>query len=473
MTFTSLSFLFFFLPTVLVLYYCLSFSRTLQNLFLFLASIFFYAWGQLAYVPILLLSIGINTFTGWLISINKGKHPQQQLFLLLAILCNVGMLFYYKYFGFAMDTLTMLGFQNLPSATPALPIGISFFTFQAISYNVDIYTERAEVIRNPFVTGLYIAFFPTLLAGPIIRFSTVREQLYQRKSNLKRFSTGCCRFIVGLAKKMILSASVAVIADHAFSLTQGGTLSFLMAWLGIIAYILQLYFDFSGYSDMAIGLGRMFGFTFAENFNYPYISTSVSEFWRRWHISLSTWFKEYIYFPLGGSRVKNKDIMVRNLLIVWALTGIWHGANWNFLYWGLFNFVFLFLERLFHFENLHIPRFFKHIYLLLVIMLGFVLFRSSDLQQAGLYYRSMMNIKTLFYTPDVLFFLKEYGVYLILAILFATPIAKYCNHYMAVDKDKMAIVLNITYPIVMLLLFLVTMLYIMRGSYTSFIYFNF
>lgn len=357
MLFSSVIFLFYFLPIVFISYYLLSFSKTLQNILLFFVSLFFYAWGEPYYVVLLIFSICLNYCLGLLIQKYHTDKNKKKIFLIIACICNVGLLFIFKYLYFTVSTLSSI-FGFAYSLKPiTLPVGISFFTFQALSYVIDIYRQDAKAQKNIMYVGLYIAFFPQLIAGPIVRYTSIEKQIQERKINMRKLSVGVCRFIGGLAKKVLLSNSLAIVVDYCFEASKYQSISVVVAWIGAICYCMQLYYDFSGYSDMAIGLGLMFGFDFDENFNYPFVSKSISEFWRRWHISLSTWFKDYVYFPLGGSRVENNSIMVRNLLIVWSLTGLWHGANWTFVIWGLYNFVFIFIEKLIHFEkikNIHL-----------------------------------------------------------------------------------------------------------------------
>ena len=337
---------------VLIIYYLFFFCRPVQNIWLFAASLIFYAWGEPVYVLLLIGSIVANYILGLFEENWRDKNPKfAKIGIVVACVVNLGLLFIFKYFNFVTTTINdIIGKDILDVPEIVLPIGISFFTFQALSYVIDIYRGDTHAQKNPLYVGLYISFFPQLIAGPIVRYKTIAEQINNRKSDFSLFTTGTTRFAVGLSKKVLLANNLAVVVDVIFNLTQTTkqyySVPVLMAWLGAICYTLQIYMDFSAYSDMAIGLGQMFGFQFEENFNYPYITKSIGEFWRRWHISLGTWFKEYVYFPLGGSRTKNRDQMVRNTFIVWLLTGIWHGAYWTFLFWGLYNFAFIILERL-------------------------------------------------------------------------------------------------------------------------------
>ena len=392
MLFSSIVFLFYFFPAVLVLYYALSFSRSLQNVLLLIASLVFYAWGEPVNVLLMLFSIVFNSLMGYLVQRCQGRAKKG--FLVLTVACNLGILFVFKYLGFVLDNLGITQ-GALGSFRPALPIGISFFTFQALSYVVDVYrgTVKAE---NPFYVGLYISFFPQLIAGPIIQYNSVAEQIRSRRTSFDMLSMGLCRFTVGLGKKVLLSNCFAAMADNIFNWSAIGVERYpvpvTLAWLGSLAYTLQIYYDFSAYSDMAIGLGLCFGFRFGENFNYPYSACCVSDFWRRWHISLTSWFREYVYIPLGGNRVANQDTMVRNMFVVWLLTGIWHGANWTFLFWGLYYFVLQLMERFFQIPKYAPGKPLCHLYTLLVVNAGWVIFRADNLYQAGRFFMNMLGL---------------------------------------------------------------------------------
>ena len=329
MVFSTPIFLFVFLPVVLLLYYLPRRSgHFTRNFILLVFSLFFYAWGEPVHVALMLLSILMNWGFGLLVRGNRGTAKGKAA-VALAVLYNMGMLFVFKYLNFVADNLGWLLHTQFSIPKIALPIGISFYSFQALSYVIDVYRGHGEAQRNPMNVGLYIALFPQLIAGPIVRYETVALQIRERRECWDDFTSGVCRFIVGFAKKLILANQFGYLADTIFEWKMG--MSVGMAWLGALAYTLQIYFDFSGYSCMAIGLGRMFGFHFLENFDHPYVSRSITEFWRRWHISLGTWFRDYVYFPMGGSRVKTKSRLVFNLFVVWMLTGIWHGANWTFV----------------------------------------------------------------------------------------------------------------------------------------------
>ena len=477
MLFSSNIFIFIFLPMVIFIYYIiLKRSRKYQNIFLCIASLFFYAWGEPRFVLIMILSIFVNWEFGLLID----EHRQSKYIkLLLAadIAFNIVIIFIFKYLMFTVENINLMFSTEIKMNDIALPIGISFFTFQAISYVVDVYRKKGEAQRNLLNVGLYISFFPQLIAGPIVRYETVAYQITYRKESFDDFSYGVVRFITGLGKKVIIANNMAVVADKAFELIQihegGQGLTMGMAWIGAIAYTLQIFFDFSGYSDMAIGLGKMFGFHFMENFNYPYVSKSATEFWRRWHISLSTWFRDYVYIPLGGSRVK-KSRHVLNLLIVWLCTGIWHGANWTFIIWGLMYFVLQLFEKTTGLDRDSEHRtvnILKHIYIMFFVVLGWVVFRADDLNMAWEYMKYMFGFNGINGGNSIgLFYLREYGIFFALGIIFSLPIAPKVS-----DKimRKNNIIISVIYAFMMLGVFLISISYIVKGSYNPFIYFNF
>lgn len=475
MLFSSIVFICFFLPIVLIGNYALSFSRAAQNIFLLIASLFFYAWGEPVYVLIMIFSILMNYGFGLLV--DKFEGQKKKTVMVISVIVNLSILFVFKYVGFIIRNLNMLvGKEVLQDPQLALPIGISFFTFQALSYVIDVYRKDTPVEKNPFYIGLYISFFPQLIAGPIVRFTTVADQIRNRKMNWNKLCAGCSRFVMGFCKKILLANNFATIADYIFGINSAGeSMPILLAWLGGVAYTLQIFFDFSAYSDMAIGLGLMFGFKFDENFNYPYISKSISEFWRRWHISLTTWFHEYVYFPLGGSRVKNQDKIIRNLFIVWMLTGIWHGAEWTFILWGLWNFVFIFMEKLTDFETNKMPEWIKHVYLLLITVIGWVLFRAEDIGLALDYIKHMFGLSGGgVLSSQAVMFVREYWIYWLFGILFCTPFAKQIEKHIVDTKSRIPAVLGtVVYPIGLLLLFIISFSCLVRGSYNPFIYFNF
>ena len=473
MLFSSIVFLCYFFPVVFLLYYVFSFSRMIQNIILLIASLIFYAWGEPVYVFLMIGSIIVNSGVGYLVG--KWEGIKKKVILWIDIVANIAVLFVFKYLGFVLESLEIMkvGELNLP-----LPIGISFFTFQALSYVVDVYwgTTKPE---NPFYVGLYISFFPQLIAGPIIQYNTIADQIRNRKTSFDKIAVGLCRFTTGLGKKVLLSNCFAAIADNVFQWSAIGTdkvtVPAMLAWLGSIAYTMQIYFDFSAYSDMAIGLALCFGFKFGENFNYPYIATSVSDFWKRWHISLTDWFREYVYFPLGGNRVSNQDYMVRNMFVVWLCTGIWHGANWTFIFWGLYYFVLQLAERFFEYPDKIQSRLLKHLYVLLVVNAGWVVFRANDLYQAGRFFLNMLGMNNNgFYSETAFMLIRENWVFLALGVVFSSPIARNMNEMLYKKPDSLVNrVYTICYPVVMLLLLLISVSYLASGTYNPFIYFNF
>ncbi len=388
MLFSSVIFLFGFLPIVLILH--LVAPKVLRNGVLLLCSLFFYAWGELHMSFIMLLSIALNYLFGILID----SFERRKLMLWIGVILNLGLLMYYKYFNFILDTLLLeLDPLGIKAYNPFvhLPIGISFFTFQGISYITDVYRKQAKAEFNPINIGLYISLFPQLIAGPIVRYNTIMDQIRTRVLSWNNLIKGSQRFIIGLAKKVIVANTMAVVANGIIS-SEVSSLNSLTAWVGILAYAIQIYFDFSGYSDMAIGLGNMFGFKFEENFNYPYVSKSIREFWRRWHISLSTWFRDYLYIPLGGSR-KGVSRTYLNLFIVFLLTGFWHGPSWNFVIWGLIHGVFIVLERVGFSKILSkVPSIFQHLYCLFIVVVSWVFFKIEDLSHALDYLEVMFGL---------------------------------------------------------------------------------
>ena len=412
MVFSSYTFLFYFLPPLLILYYLIP-RRSLggRNLVLLAFSLFFYFAGGPRHLPLMLLSIAINYVGGLLCA----KRRRWALVLTMAV--NLGLLGWFKYAGFVGENLQALG---LPLSVPevVLPIGISFFTFQGMSYVIDVYRGDTPPAKNPLQVALYIALFPQLVAGPIVRYTTVAEELVSRRETFDDFAAGALRFSFGLAKKMLLANNLSLMADEAFSTAPIGAAA---AWLGAIAYTGQIYFDFSGYSDMAIGLGRMFGFHFEENFNYPYLSRSVTEFWRRWHMSLSGWFRDYVYIPLGGSRAGTAK-QVRNILLVWTLTGLWHGAAWNFLLWGLYFGILLLGEKFWWGKALErAPSPLRHLYAMVIVVLGWVLFRCEGLSAVGSYLGAMFGLSGGGW-GQALYFLRQYGVFLAVGAVASLPV---------------------------------------------------
>lgn len=472
MVFSSTVFLFIFLPLVLIINFLL--KREYRNFFLLLASLVFYAWGEGILVLLMLFSIGVNYAAGLGISyFLERKSIFSKWILGFAIGINLGLLFYFKYANFLVEIFQDLGFYlEYDHKNILLPIGISFFTFQGISYLVDVYRKETKVQENLFHLGLYISFFPQLIAGPIVRYHDIAEEIAERTTGVPLFAEGVIRFLRGLAKKVIIANSAALIADQVFSLP-GGELSVISAWLGILCYTIQIYFDFSGYSDMAIGLGKMLGFNFKENFNYPYISKSIQEFWRRWHISLSTWFRDYLYIPLGGNRNGLGRTYV-NLFIVFFITGMWHGASWNFIFWGLFHGFFLILERSKVLKTLKWPNFLQHLYVLFVVIVGWVFFRAETMAEAVSYLGSMVGGSG---GEDVtaLIYVNPYSIATIaLALVFSMPVRVWANQVIAKSQSRLLkAVFDIGVYFFYIGLFIWSIIELAQSSYNPFIYFRF
>ena len=457
MIFSSAEFLFLFLPCTLLLYYNPFFrGRGFRNVLLLLVSLFFYAWGEKVYVLLLLASIAANWWLG--LRVGPGKR-HRRAFLTAAVVVNLAGLFVFKYLGFVCENLGALGFP-LPEVRLALPIGISFYTFQAMSYVIDVYREKSAAQRSVLDVGLYVSFFPQLIAGPIVRYETIAAEIHGRKETWEDFCEGVPRFVQGLGKKVILANSMAVIADAAFDgLT---ALSVPMAWLGALAYALQIYFDFSGYSDMAIGMGRMFGFHFLENFNQPYLAVSITDFWRRWHISLSTWFRDYVYIPLGGNRVGPRRHLF-NLFVVWLLTGVWHGADWAFILWGVGYFLLLMAEKYGHIDRkLGVLR---RPWTLFWVLMLWVLFRAEDLGRAGRYYVALFTGGR-GDMEDFLYYFSNMKVYLLAAVVCCLPLGRLWRRVPEGWRERLE-----SLGTVALMAVLVT--YVVGSTYNPFIYFNF
>jgi len=473
MLFSSLIFLVMFLPIVLFGYFVLLRKwRPAQNVFLLCASLVFYAWGEPKFVFVMIGSILFNWMMG-LLTDRFRDSKSAKLLVALDVAGNLGLLFVFKYLTFTLQNIKSLSGASFDVPQIALPIGISFFTFQAMSYVLDVYRGDGEVQKNPLYVGLYISLFPQLIAGPIVRYQTVAEEISGRKETWADFSEGVNRFLIGFLKKVLLANTMAVIADGVFDSTE--PVSAAASWLGLIAYTLQIYYDFAGYSDMGIGLGRMFGFHFLENFDYPYISTSVTEFWRRWHISLGTWFRDYVYIPLGGSRVK-KPRLVLNLFAVWLLTGIWHGANWTFVVWGLLYFVLLTVEKLTGIPGklrgkAWLPV--RYIVTMAFVCLGWLVFRAENLSAAWDYLRNMFGAGAAAAGDTFLYYIDNYIVYLVAAVVFSLPAAPWLRKKIDALPKAPRTVCDVLYTVGLIALFLVSVSFVVKGSYNPFIYFNF
>jgi alginate O-acetyltransferase complex protein AlgI len=469
MVFSSTVFLFLFLPIVLFLNFAI--APRFRNLFLFIVSLIFYAWGEGATVVIMLLSTCVNYLAGIVIgSFSTTREKTAKVVMGIAIALNLLFLCYYKYLDFFINTIPWFSFLKSGADPIILPIGISFYTFHGISYLVDIYRKKLVGLKNPIDLGLYIAFFPQLVAGPIVRYSDIAEQLRQRTVTLPLFFQGCIRFIRGLAKKVIFANTLGIIADRAF-LGDASDLPALLAWLGILCYALQIYFDFSGYSDMAIGLARMFGFHFKENFDHPYISKSIQDFWRRWHISLSSWFRDYVYISLGGNR-KGEGRTYVNLLIVFFLTGLWHGASWSFIVWGLYHGLFMVLERTKVLKTDRWPAAVSHVYAIVVVLVGWVFFRAENLRQGIKYIKSMFGV---YNGTDygVLININTYTVVVFfVALVFVTPARERIVNSLPKNLLQPTVKTAVA-SILYLCIFLYVISELAQASYNPFIYFRF
>lgn len=419
MVFSSLVFMFAYLPITLLAYYLV--PRQGRNIFLFIVNLIFYGWGEPKLVLLMVFNIFFNYLGGWLVDKYRADAKKKKLFLILTCVLDIGILAVFKYTGMITETLNMLPFLNIPELQISLPIGISFYTFQTMSYVIDVYRDDAPVSKNFINFGTYVALFPQLIAGPIVRYRDVAEQLVNRRETLEMFTRGVKLFMVGLAKKVIIANTMGTLTTNIFATTdENGVVG---TWVGMIAYTFQIYFDFSGYSDMACGLGNMMGFEFLKNFNYPYIAKSITDFWRRWHISLSTWFKEYVYIPLGGNR-KGVKRQILNLLIVWGLTGLWHGAAYNFVLWGLYYGLLLILEKFVLKKFLdRLPSFVQHIYTLFIIIVGWGLFYFTDVGQLGEFMVDLFNFGNGICGDQAFNLIMNNLPMLIIAAVASTPLA--------------------------------------------------
>jgi alginate O-acetyltransferase complex protein AlgI len=467
MLFSSVSFLYYFLPAVLALYFLV--PTRFKNLALLLASFAFYFWGEPIYSFLMVFAIGSAYLHG--IWISRAKSAQiRKVALISSIVISIGTLGFFKYWAFFINNINAVFNSTLDPLNLALPIGISFYTFQILSYTIDLYRGTVRVQTNFINFATYVALFPQLIAGPIVRYSTVEEALSSRKHSLADISYGIHRFIGGLAKKVIIANSLGELGVI-FAATNEKTV--LLYWIWAIAFTLQIYFDFSGYSDMAIGLGRIFGFRFPENFNFPYIAKSVTEFWRRWHISLGSWFRDYVYIPLGGNRVSLLK-WIRNVAAVWFLTGFWHGAEWNFIIWGLYFAIFLVLEkfvlnRLFN----RLPGAFSHFYMLLVVIIGFVIFNTSGVTETVTSLKAMFGIAGIPFTNmETSYYLSSYWLIFIIAIFLSTPALKWAKERIGNIKFLNSLA-NTLKPVLQVFLLLLVTGYLVDGSFNPFIYFRF
>ena len=468
MLFSSIVFLFTFLPAVVILYYLL--PVRFRNVILLLASLVFYAWGEPVYLFLMLLSILFNYFSGLDIAKNLQDKRAAKRSLVFNLIINLAVLGFFKYEGFVLDTLNGILPVHISYHALPLPIGISFYTFQILSYIIDVYRGNVKVQTNLPNFALYVTMFPQLIAGPIVQYADVDEQLASREVSRTKFGEGSMYFIRGLAKKVLLANTSGMIFTEVSGLAKGN-IAVMTAWLGAFAYMFQIYFDFSGYSDMAIGLGKMFGFEFNMNFNYPYVSKSITEFWRRWHISLSSWFRDYVYIPLGGNRV-SKIKHIRNLLIVWFLTGLWHGAAWNFVAWGLYYGVILIIEKYLLSPVLdRLPDVVRHIYSIVLVVIGWVLFFSSSFGQAADYIRVMFGAGAHGFADRESMYLLTSNLILWLILIFgSTPLVHFRYEHMLRTKKWNTTIIN---SVVYVALFIVCIAYLVTETYNPFLYFRF
>ncbi|EDZ51951.1 MBOAT family O-acyltransferase [Bacillus cereus] len=464
MVFSNLVFLCLFLPAVLLIYYAV--RKELQNIVLLFFSLVFYAWGEPIYVFLMLFSILVNYWFGILLGNSRFTNGQRKLLLTFAIVMNIAILVYFKYANFLVDNINSILHTNIVLEKIPLPIGISFFTFHAMSYIIDIYKKKVDAQRNIFDLALYFTVFPQLVAGPIVRYNTISHQLHQRTVDADKFSEGVRRFIIGLGKKVLIANQLGVIADEIFSMNPSD-MSVSLAWMGAIAYTLQIYFDFSGYSDMAIGLGKMFGFDFLENFNYPYISKSISEFWRRWHISLGSWFRDYVYIPLGGNRVTTWKVY-RNLFIVWGLTGFWHGASWTFMIWGIYYGILIALEKA-GIENLLQKLWspLQHIYVMFLVIIGWVFFRADNFSYCFEFLKSMFGFNSPLTDINSYFYIMNYWGIFLLAIITAAPVFPWLQKMLSTKRFA------VLSPVYYLSILVIVLVFLTNATYNPFIYFRF
>ncbi len=466
MLFSSISFLYYFLPAVILLYFAV--PKCIKNTVLLVFSLAFYGWGEPKYVFLMIASILVNYVLGIVIEKFRGK-PLSRVFIGISALFSLGMLGYFKYADFFIANFNKITGLSVGMLKIALPIGISFYTFQILSYTIDVYRGSVAAQKNPITLATYAALFPQLIAGPIVRYSDVEAQLIQRTHSFDKASEGIRRFIFGLSKKILLANVLGELCD---SFHAADDKSVMFYWLFVIAYMLQIYFDFSGYSDMAIGLGKVLGFDFLENFNYPFISKSITEFWRRWHISLGSWFRDYVYIPMGGNRV-NKIRLLFNIFTVWFLTGFWHGAEWNFIIWGIYFAILLLIEKYFFIKHLEKSKIISHIYVLFFVAISFAIFSANGLKDAiacvgGMFGAGGIPLASL----GFIYNLRSYGFILLIAVISATPLPKKIKAVLDTKKTFSTIFNIVEIPLLVLLLTVATA-FLADGSFNPFLYFRF
>lgn len=468
MVFSSVVFLYVFLPIMLLVYFIV--PKKFKNAVMIIASLIFFAWGEIRYIFIMLILAVMDYFCGKKIDKYFDNKKKKRLYLGIDVGVNLLILFFFKYADFIISNINLITGFNIPLLNIPLPIGVSFNTFQSLSYIIDVYTGTVKCEKSFYNYLTYTTLFPQIIAGPIVRYETVDEELVDKKISMNNFTKGMKRFILGLGKKVLIANNVGKL----WSIIESGsyiTLSPALAWLGLVAFALQIYFDFSGYSDMAIGLANIFGMNFDENFNYPYISKSITEFWRRWHITLSSWFKDYIYIPLGGNR-KGLAKQIRNILIVWFLTGAWHGASWNFILWGLYFGVILILEKMFLLKFLEkIPAIFRHIYTIFLVLISWLIFAFEDLGKIGEYFKALFNFNYSYsYNSEGIYYLKNYAIIIIIGIILSTPIITKLLKKM---ETKNKLLPSLITSFIYIAIFIFSTSYLVSDSFNPFLYFRF
>ncbi len=466
MVFSSIVFLYIFLPIMLLLYFIV--PSKFKNAIMILASLVFFAWGEIRYIFIMLVLAVMDFICGKQITKYQDNKKKKIFFLMINVVVNLGILFFFKYSDFIITNINNLTGFSIPLLNIPLPIGVSFNTFQSLSYVIDVYRGTVKCEKSFYNYLTYTTLFPQIIAGPIVRYETVDEELETKNISLDNFSAGMKRFIIGLGKKVLIANSVGALWNT-IEIGNYSELSMLFAWIGIISFTLQIYFDFSGYSDMAIGLAQIFGMKFDENFNYPYISKSITEFWRRWHITLSSWFRDYVYIPLGGNR-RGFAIQIRNILIVWFLTGAWHGASWNFILWGLYFGIILILEKLFLLKLLEkLPKIVRHIYSILIILVSWVIFAFEDLARVGEYIKAMF-INSNLWDNEALYYLQNYGFLILIGIICSIPLWKKIKEKIDSKNSKtLEFITSLGYVVI----FVLSTASLVTNSFNPFLYFRF
>ncbi len=470
MVFSSLVFLFVFLPLTLLLYF--SVPRRLRNTILLIVSLIFYAWGEPIYIILMLFSTVTDFVHGLLVERYRNQPKKAKLVVLSSITINLGLLVFFKYSTFLLTNINLLFHTNFYIPQMSLPIGISFYTFQTMSYTIDVFRQEAKAKKNMIDLGAYVTMFPQLIAGPIVRYQTIANQLDHRVESEDLFAKGIWRFTIGLGKKVLLANNIGLLWNQ-IQLTEMSDLSIVMAWLGLVAFGFQIYFDFSGYSDMAIGLGYLFGFELLENFNYPYISQSITEFWRRWHISLGSWFRDYVYIPLGGNR-KGKKRMYLNLFIVWMLTGLWHGASWNFVLWGLYFGILIIIEKAFLlFWLSRAPRWMRHVYTIILLLIGWGLFAFEDFHQLINYFTVLFGLRNATWVnQETLYYSSQNIILFVLLTIASTPMIRLIGQKLF-NSPYGSVIKAFIVPMICLLILIASTAYLVDSSYNPFLYFRF